>query len=120
MIHQSNSTDIRSDTPGNDRALKTTTNTKATGNDEPKRQRQRFKQIKIPNYSIGNENFGDDIQVNDNNEVFYFHNINGIKSDENWAQILLTLQEHNVTCFGLAETNTLFARSSAKEHLTKL
>jgi hypothetical protein len=57
------------------------------------RQRQRFIQIEIPKYNIGNDTFGDDIQPDDQNEIFYFHNINGIKSDENWAQILQTLHE---------------------------
>jgi hypothetical protein len=86
----------------------------------PETQKQkRFTQIKIPNYNIGNDTFGDDIQ-SEQDEIFYFHNINGIKSDDNWAQILHTLQEHNVTCFGLAETNVSFAHATAKDYLRKL
>jgi hypothetical protein len=82
-------------------------------------QKQCFIQVEIPNYNIGNDTFGDDIQT-DKDEVFYFHNVSGIKSDDNWAQILQTLHEHNVTCFGLAETNTSFAHSAAKDYLKKL
>jgi hypothetical protein len=71
------------------------------------------------NYDIGNNTFGNDIQP-DTGEIFYFHNINSIKSDDNWAQILQTLTEHNVTCFGIAETNISFAHPTAKEHLKKI
>jgi hypothetical protein len=86
----------------------------------PETQKQkRFTQIEIPNYNIGNDTFGDDIQL-EQDEIFYFHNINGIKSNDNWAQILHTLQEHNVTCFGLAETNVSFAHATAKDYLEKL
>jgi hypothetical protein len=35
-----------------------------------------------------------------------FHNINGLKDENNWAQILTSLKDLDVTCFGLAEINT--------------
>jgi ribonuclease HI len=76
--------------------------------------------IEIPNYDIGNNTFGSELQTANEGEIFYFHNINGIKSDDNWAQILITLREHNVTCFGMAETNISFAHATAKDHLRKL
>jgi hypothetical protein len=76
--------------------------------------------IEIPNYDIGNNTFGNDLQPATHGEIFYFHNINGIKSDDNWAQILITLKEYDVTCFGLAETNTSFAHTNAKEYLRKI
>jgi hypothetical protein len=82
-------------------------------------KQKRLIQIEIPNHNIGNDTFGDDIQL-EQDEIFYFHNMNGIKSDDNWAQILQTLQEHNVTCFGLAETNVSFAHATAKDYLKKL
>jgi hypothetical protein len=76
--------------------------------------------VEIPNYDIGNDTFGDDIQIDNQDEVFYFQNVNEIKSDDNWAQILQTLKEHNVTGFGLAEINTSFAHPAAKDYLKKL
>jgi ribonuclease HI len=79
-----------------------------------------YPQIEIPDYDNGTETFGDELQSDNQSEIFYFHNINGIKSDDNWAQILLTLSEHRVTGFGIAETNTSFAHPSSKEYLKKL
>jgi hypothetical protein len=79
-----------------------------------------FAQIEITNYDNGNYTFGNELWSVDDSDIFYFHNINGIESDDNWAQILLTLMEHNVTCFGIAETNTSFAHPQAKEYIKKI
>lgn len=77
-------------------------------------------QTNIINPTISNFIYGDDIMPTDQNELIYFHNINGIKSDDNWAQILQTLHEHQVTCFGLAEINTSFAHPMTKGYTKKL
>jgi hypothetical protein len=38
-------------------------------------------------------------------DTFFFHNINGIKDDNNWHQIIHTMKELNVNIFGFAEIN---------------
>jgi exonuclease III len=38
-------------------------------------------------------------------ETIWFHNINGIKDEKNWAQIILTMKENNIDIFGFAEIN---------------
>jgi exonuclease III len=85
-----------------------------------KQQQRKLIQSEIINDNIGNHLFGDNLPHETQDEIFYFHNINGIKSDDNWSQILLTLREHQVTSFGLAETNTLFAHPATKEQLKKI
>jgi hypothetical protein len=48
---------------------------------------------------------GDDIHENHEGEKFLFHNINGIKDDDNWHQIMTTMKELQVDIFGFAELN---------------
>jgi hypothetical protein len=38
-------------------------------------------------------------------ETIWFHNINGIKDEKNWAQIIHTMNENNIDIFGFAEIN---------------
>jgi hypothetical protein len=38
-------------------------------------------------------------------ETIWFHNINGMKDEQNWAQIIATMKENNVEIFGFAEIN---------------
>jgi hypothetical protein len=51
--------------------------------------------------------FGNNIKTHDNYECFLFHNINGIKDDSNWSQILLAMKDLDITCFGFVELNTI-------------
>jgi hypothetical protein len=70
---------------------------------------KRLRQHKIFNtklYQQDNLPFGDNIESQTDYEGIMFHNINGIKDEQNWFQILLTMKELNITCFGLAEINT--------------
>jgi hypothetical protein len=50
--------------------------------------------------------FGNDIETHCNYECFLFHNINGIKDESNWSQILSAMKDLDITCFGFAELNT--------------
>jgi hypothetical protein len=50
--------------------------------------------------------FSDDITKDYDCEGFLFHNVNGIKNEHNWFQILSTMKDLNITFFGLAEMNT--------------
>jgi hypothetical protein len=38
-------------------------------------------------------------------ETIWFHNINGMKDENNWAQIITTMKENNIDIFGFAEIN---------------
>jgi hypothetical protein len=52
-----------------------------------------------------NNHHGDNIFAAQENERILFHNINGIKDDANWFQIITTMSELNVSIFGFAEIN---------------
>jgi hypothetical protein len=41
----------------------------------------------------------------DDAETILFHNINGMKDDTNWYQIIATMKELNIEIFGFAEIN---------------
>lgn len=56
-------------------------------------------------YAKENVPFGDNIMADLDYECFLFHNINGIKDENNWFQIMSTMKELNITGFGFAETN---------------
>jgi hypothetical protein len=58
------------------------------------------------NHSTDNLPFGDDVTADLDYEGIVFHNVNGLKDKHNWYQILTTMKELNISCFGLAETNT--------------
>jgi hypothetical protein len=71
---------------------------------------KRLRQQKICNtktYQQDNLPYGDNIETQSDYEGIVFHNINGIKDKHNWFQILWTVKELNITCFGFAELNTL-------------
>jgi hypothetical protein len=55
------------------------------------------------NKSIG-ENILDPPK-SDNIKMLWFHNINGMKDEQNWEQIITTMKENNVDIFGFAEIN---------------
>jgi hypothetical protein len=52
-----------------------------------------------------NQPFGDDIHGNNNGVKIMFHNINGIKDEGNWHQIMTTMQELQIEIFGFVEIN---------------
>jgi hypothetical protein len=49
--------------------------------------------------------FGDDINAQTEGKTILFHNINGIKDEANWHQIMATMKEIKADVFGLAELN---------------
>jgi hypothetical protein len=52
-----------------------------------------------------NESFGNNILSDYKFETILFQNINGIKDETNWKQIIHTMKELNIDRFGFAETN---------------
>jgi hypothetical protein len=67
---------------------------------------KRFIQPKLRAHNMDNVHFGDTIQKNHSNvETILFQNINGIKDDSNWNQIIHTMKELDIDIFGFAETN---------------
>jgi hypothetical protein len=68
------------------------------------RQKQ-YIQPRLLNLTSNNNSFGDEIHKPSNLETIVFHNINGIKVETNWAQIVVTMKELKVDMFGFAEIN---------------
>jgi hypothetical protein len=62
-------------------------------------------QPKLHACNTENDSFGDDITQESDVETILFQNINGIKDDTNWAQIINTMHELKIDWFGFAETN---------------
>jgi hypothetical protein len=52
--------------------------------------------MKLTPMQTSNLSEGDDIHEDIEAEMIYFHNVNGIKKEQNWYQILTTLKELNV------------------------
>jgi exonuclease III len=65
----------------------------------------KFHQIKLNPMQTTNLPIGDDINERMNSDTILFHNINGIKEDSNWFQILMTMNELKANIFGFAEIN---------------
>jgi exonuclease III len=65
----------------------------------------KYTQIELQNNYLSNMPFGDDIHDDSPGEKIIFHNINGIKDEDNWHQIMATMSELNVDIFGFAEMN---------------
>jgi hypothetical protein len=70
--------------------------------------------INIKNFHENNLPWGDDVMTNMEYEGIIFHNINGLKDTHNWSQILTSMKEINVSCFGLAEINTSMDKFGTK------
>jgi hypothetical protein len=66
---------------------------------------KRYSQFKLKTFETDNLPVGDDIHEQHDGEIFLFHNINGIKDDDNWHQILTTMKELQIDIFGFAELN---------------
>jgi hypothetical protein len=62
--------------------------------------------LKPPAISVmSNRNIGDSIPNHSEDETIIFHNINGLKDENNWHQILQTMQDLNADIFGMVEIN---------------
>jgi hypothetical protein len=66
---------------------------------------KRYLQTKLLTNIDSNDHHGDNIFAAQENERILFHNINGIKDEANWFQIITTMSELNVSIFGFAEIN---------------
>jgi hypothetical protein len=66
---------------------------------------KKYLQTKLLTNIDSNDHHGDNIFAAQENERILFHNINGIKDDANWFQIITTMSELNVSIFGFAEIN---------------
>jgi hypothetical protein len=64
-----------------------------------------YTQVKLKVMDIENLSFGDDINTPSDSVKILFHNINGIKDEANWYQIITTMMELQVDIFGFAEIN---------------
>jgi exonuclease III len=67
--------------------------------------RTRYTQIKLKMMVDSNLPFGNDVHEKCDGEKIIFHNINGIKDDGNWHQIMSTMSEIRADVFGFAEIN---------------
>jgi hypothetical protein len=79
--------------------------------------------MKMLTNTDSNLHYGDNIFDTPEHEIIFFHNINGMKHDDNWFQIITTMHELNVTIFGFAELNKSLTRSynsKWKETLRKI
>jgi hypothetical protein len=61
--------------------------------------------MKLTPMQMSNLLVGDNIHEDIETEMIYFHNVNEIKEEQNWYQILTKLKELNMDMFGFAEIN---------------
>jgi hypothetical protein len=59
----------------------------------------------LSNPNESNEAFGDNKTSEPHDDTILFHNINGIKDESHWAQVITTMKELEVEIFGFAEIN---------------
>jgi hypothetical protein len=64
-----------------------------------------FTKLKLKPNSDSNLPFGNDIHEIYDSDKIIFHNINGLKDDTNWLQILKTMMELRADIFGFVELN---------------
>jgi hypothetical protein len=69
-----------------------------------------FTQIKLAIDTTNNLPFGDLIEDSSDGERIVFHNINGMKDQKNWYQIINSMREYNVNIFGFTELNQSLTR----------
>lgn len=65
-------------------------------------------QPKIFHHQLSNQAIGVNILTQTESsdlKTIWFHNINGMKDDQNWAQVITTMKENNINIFGFAEIN---------------
>jgi hypothetical protein len=89
---------------------------KAPQGKNTKQREKRYIQPKPLNHESDNQHFGDFIQTFPKEaETILFQNINGIKDDMNWHQVIHSMKESKVDIFGFAETNKAMDNFS-KQH----
>jgi dTDP-4-dehydrorhamnose 3,5-epimerase-like enzyme len=69
---------------------------------------KRYIQPRLHYHQGSNKAIGENIldyPKSDDIETIWFHNINGMKDERNWEQIITTMKENNVNIFGFAEIN---------------
>lgn len=76
------------------------------------RNEKKYLQIKLQHNIDSNDHYGDNIFDHHDHEVILFHNINGMKDDTNWFQIVTTMSELNTSIFGFAELNKSMTKGS--------
>jgi hypothetical protein len=84
---------------------------------------KKFSQLKLHTDTNSNLTYGDNVFDEPEHKIILFHNINGMKNDNNWFQIITTMQELNITIFGFAKLNQTLTRSynsKWKETLRKI
>jgi hypothetical protein len=69
------------------------------------KDKREFHQIKLIPMQMSNLLIGDDIHEQTEDETIIFHNINGIKEEANWFQLLMTMKQLKADIFGFAEIN---------------
>jgi hypothetical protein len=76
---------------------------------------RKYTQIKLKSTEYTNQPFGDSITDASDHERILFHNINGMKDDKNWYQIITTMKELNASIIGFAEINQSLNRGYKSE-----
>jgi hypothetical protein len=66
---------------------------------------KKFTQIKFKCNDSVNMHIGNIIPSDNDDETIIFHNVNGIKEEDNWHQILQTMKEMRAAIIGLVEIN---------------
>jgi hypothetical protein len=92
--------------------LATTENRIMMDRNTKSRKGKKYLQIKLHTDIDSNDHYGDNIFDQHNHEIILFHNINGIKDETNWFQIITTMSELNTSIFGFAELNKSMTRGS--------
>jgi hypothetical protein len=87
---------------------------KTVGGHQPTLQLKRYSQIRLKASTTTNDIYGDDMTNSDDAETILFHNINGMKDEKNWYQIIATMKDLNVDIFGFAEINRSLHRGYNK------
>jgi hypothetical protein len=78
-------------------------------NTEPKpMSTKQFIQPKMAYHQESNKAVGVNILMHTESldlKTIWFHNINGMKDEKNWAQIITTMKENKINIFGFTEIN---------------
>jgi hypothetical protein len=93
-----------SDDESKDEGLASMTTTKQTI-ESASYGNKKYIQTTVSNEEHLNLPFGDHILDEKQGCIILFHNINGMKDEKNWYQILSTMKDMNVDIFGFTEVN---------------
>jgi hypothetical protein len=84
------------------------TQSKTAKQQQESTKEKRYTQHRLVYHQATNKAIGENIlnpAESSEIETIWFHNINGMKDENNWAQIITTMKENNVDIFGFAEIN---------------